>query len=61
MAVQAHPGYYGKIPNKGDFITRHLPGSFVEPWDQWLQSSIAASKAQLGEQWLDCHQQCGVQ
>ncbi|HEB94604.1 MAG TPA: type VI secretion system-associated protein TagF [Gammaproteobacteria bacterium] len=53
-------GYYGKIPSKGDFITRHLPGSFVEPWDQWLQSSIAASKTQLGEQWLDFYLTCPI-
>ncbi len=60
MARQAQPGYYGKIPSKGDFITRHLPGSFIEPWDQWLQSSIAASKAQLGEQWLDFYLTCPI-
>ncbi len=54
------PGYYGKIPSKGDFVTRHLPGSFVEPWDQWLQSSIAASKTQLGEQWLDFYLTCPI-
>ncbi len=60
MARQTHPGYYGKIPSKGDFITRHLPGSFVEPWDQWLQSGIAASKTQLGEQWLDFYLTCPI-
>ncbi len=60
MARQTHPGYYGKIPSKGDFITRRLPGSFVEPWDQWLQFGIAASKTQLGEQWLDFYLTCPI-
>ncbi len=60
MNVQTHPGYYGKIPSKGDFVTRHLPRSFITCWDEWLQSSIAASKAQLGEQWLDYYLTCPI-
>lgn len=60
MSAPTRPGYYGKIPSKGDFITRHLPRSFVDPWDQWLQSSIAASKTQLGEQWLDFYLTCPI-
>ncbi len=46
-------GFYGKLPSNGDFISRNLPVTFIEPWDNWLQSSIAASHEQLGEQWLD--------
>lgn len=46
-------GFYGKLPIKGDFVTRNLPRSFVDPWDQWLQESIATSRAQLKEQWLE--------
>ncbi len=60
MSAPIRPGYYGKIPSKGDFITRHLPRSFIDPWDQWLQSSIAASKTQLGEQWLDFYLTCPI-
>ena len=25
----------------------------IEPWDQWLQESLAASRTQLGADWLD--------
>jgi type VI secretion system protein ImpM len=39
----------------GDFATRRLPPEFVDPWDNWLQRSIAFSKRQLGERWLDIY------
>jgi len=48
-------GFYGKVPLKGDFVSRHLPRSFIDPWDQWLQESIATSRAQLSDQWLDSY------
>ncbi|NNG05392.1 MAG: type VI secretion system-associated protein TagF, partial [Inquilinus sp.] len=46
------PGLHGKVPSKGDFLTRRLPRGFVEPWDQWLQSAINCSKEQLEGDWL---------
>ena len=46
-------GFYGKIPIRGDFITRHLPRSFIQPWDRWLQAALTHSREQLGEHWLD--------
>ena len=46
-------GFYGKIPSNGDFVSRHLPRTFIDPWDQWLQQSITSSQQQLGENWLD--------
>jgi type VI secretion system protein ImpM len=49
------PGIYGKLPSNGDFVTRRLPASFVEPWDLWLQESIVVSQDQLGERWLDTY------
>ena len=53
MAGLNNLGFYGKIPGKGDFVSRHLPRTFVDPWDQWLQQSIISSQQQLGENWLD--------
>ncbi|SDX13610.1 type VI secretion system-associated protein TagF [Nitrosomonas communis] len=52
------PGWYGKIPSLGDFITRRLPSSFIDPWDTWLQRAISLSRAQLGEQWLNLYLVC---
>jgi len=46
-------GFYGKVHTHGDFIQRGLPRHFLDPWDAWLQQSLAASREQLGEQWLD--------
>jgi type VI secretion system protein ImpM len=49
------PGWYGKIPCLGDFISRRLPPGFISVWDTWLQRSIAASHEQLKERWLDLY------
>ena len=48
-------GWYGKIPCLGDFISRRLPADFINEWDLWLQHGMAASRVQLGEQWLDLY------
>jgi len=53
--ITAAAGWFGKMPFLGDFASRRLPQSFIAPWDEWLQHSIAASRAQLGEQWLDIY------
>ena len=34
------PGFYGKMPATGDFITRRLPGDFVRAWDRWLAQHL---------------------
>jgi len=49
------PGLYGKLPSNGDFVSWRLPTTFVGPWDRWLQESIANSRDQLGERWLDTY------
>lgn len=52
---QQEPGFYGKLPILGDFVSRRLPRDFLNAWDRWLQSSIAASKEELGEAWLNSY------
>jgi type VI secretion system protein ImpM len=44
-------GLYGKLPAAGDFVTRALPAHFVAAWDDWLQRSLVASRAALGDRW----------
>jgi type VI secretion system protein ImpM len=34
------PGYYGKMPATGDFVTRRLTGDFVRLWDRWLAQHL---------------------
>jgi type VI secretion system protein ImpM len=46
------PGFFGKLPWLGDFVSRRLPHSFIEPWDGWLQAGMAATREALGEAWL---------
>ena len=48
-------GLYGKLPAYGDFLTRNLNATFINPWDEWLQSFISASQDQIGENWLDIY------
>jgi len=48
-------GFYGKLPCKGDFISRGLAKDFVLPWDAWLQQGFACSHEQLGEDWEDLY------
>lgn len=49
------PGFFGKLPAKGDFIQRGLSPSFTGPWDNWLQSCMEHSRASLGENWLNTY------
>ncbi|MBA1141625.1 type VI secretion system-associated protein TagF [Mesorhizobium sp. CCANP35] len=34
------PGFYGKMPATGDFVTRRLTGDFVRLWDRWLAQHL---------------------
>ncbi len=46
-------GWYGKLPANGDFVTRRLPPSFIEPWDAWLNAMISGSRERLGAGWRE--------
>ena len=54
-SAEAAPGYHGKLPAKGDFVTRRLPRGFLDPWDSWLQDAIGGSRTRMGEAWLDAY------
>lgn len=47
------PGCYGKIPALGDFLSRNLPGTFVEAWDGWLRRVLAACARDGNDDWID--------
>jgi type VI secretion system protein ImpM len=49
------PGFYGKIPARGDFLGRRLSRAFIEAWDGWLQQGLLAVKSALGPRWLDIY------
>ena len=41
--MKLRPGLFGKLPGHGDFVRRHLPRSFVAPWDAWLSEGLQAA------------------
>jgi type VI secretion system protein ImpM len=45
-------GFYGKIPARGDFVHAGLPRTFTNPWDDWMQRMLAASRSVLVQAWL---------
>jgi type VI secretion system protein ImpM len=48
-------GFFGKLPSRGDFVSRRLPREFLDVWDDWLQKSLASSRTQLGSEWLEVY------
>jgi type VI secretion system protein ImpM len=50
-------GFYGKLPSKGDFVSRNLPYEFIDSWDKWLQKSLSYSQQLLDDKWKDYFQQ----
>jgi type VI secretion system protein ImpM len=46
-------GWFGKLPTSGDFVTRRVHPSFIEPWDTWLNAMLAGSRERLGAGWRE--------
>lgn len=44
-------GLYGKLPLRGDFITRALPYALVDQISDWLVSGLDAAGVILGDAW----------
>jgi type VI secretion system protein ImpM len=53
-------GWYGKLPARGDFVSRRLPPAFVLRWDAWLQSAIGSGSERLGTRWRECYSSAPV-
>lgn len=48
-------GVYGKLPAKRDFVSMGTPRHIVEPWENWLQAGVAASRNRLGRNWQNIY------
>ena len=48
-------GVFGKLPQKRDFIALNLPRAVLEPFENWLQSAVAVSRHELGQNWQDIY------
>jgi len=41
------------LPSLGDFASRRLDASFIEPWDSWLAAGLLALREAQPEGWLE--------
>jgi type VI secretion system protein ImpM len=48
-------GFFGKLPSRGDFVSRRLTREFVDVWDDWLRRAMAESRASMGDAWLESY------
>jgi type VI secretion system protein ImpM len=57
MIVPVSPvaGFCGKLPIRADFVIRHVPLACVEPWHDWMAQWLIATRAALGDAWLDAY------
>lgn len=44
-------GLFGKLPQKRDFVSYGVPHQVLGPLETWLQSAVAASRAELAGRW----------
>jgi len=52
VAAVIQSGFDGKLPSRGDFVSRGLPRSFLTPWRAWIDAALSASRTQLGDAWI---------
>jgi len=48
-------GCFGKIPQRGDFVSSNLPRQFVDAWDAFLREFLSSSRTALGDHWLESY------
>ncbi|HEY4264847.1 MAG TPA: type VI secretion system-associated protein TagF [Micropepsaceae bacterium] len=48
-------GCFGKIPQRGDFVSSNLPRQFIDAWDEFLREFLFASRAAIGDLWLESY------
>jgi type VI secretion system protein ImpM len=46
---------FGKLAAKRDFIALSAPREFLNAWEPWMQSCVAASRDSLGEGWQQAY------
>jgi type VI secretion system protein ImpM len=49
--IIAPPGFYGKIPSRGDFVGRRLALALAQPWDTWLSRFTIAVRTAAAAAW----------
>jgi type VI secretion system protein ImpM len=46
-----NPGFFGKIPARGDFVSRRPIVAFQPVWETWLATLVTVAREALGEAW----------
>lgn len=49
------PGFFGKLPSHGDFISRRVPSELLGPWEAWLDAGLEQSREFFGDAWLETY------
>ena len=44
-------GLFGKLPTRGDFITRAIPAEVLQHWEQWLERVMPGARSDLAANW----------
>jgi type VI secretion system protein ImpM len=45
--------FFGKVPARGDFVSRGGPGAILPGWEGWLDQLVVAARDALGDAWPD--------
>ncbi len=53
MVEFAGPGFFGKVPGRGDFIGRRVPPALHPGWEDWLAGLTVAAREALCSSWPD--------
>lgn len=68
MTEAQAPGFFGKIPSRGDFLSRRVPPGVATAWEAWLQNLAVAVRNAGQRGWQDAwltaplwHFVCGAQ
>jgi len=48
-------GYFGKLPDRADFVTGRCPDGFMKLWEPFLMRGLAQSRQELGSDWEDAY------
>ncbi len=53
MSEAQAPGFFGKVPARGDFLSRRVPPSVAALWEAWLQDLTVAVRNAGERGWQD--------
>ena len=48
-------GYFGKLPDRADFVVGNCPEGFLKLWEPFLMRGLACSRLDLGSRWEEVY------